>query len=378
MQDYYETLQVHPKADAESIRASYDRLRQRYDPAQLEGAADELVELARRRRDEIERAYAILSDPVRRAGYDAELIAQVAVAPPIPQRGRTIASSSVSDDDDLIDYRPLPPARREERPKDFNAQPILPPSQTPHRGGRQTEGSQRLPVWIPPVLIIGVATFAIVLFTQFTTMSGTPQSAASGAGGASGQSGPSTIGQPTAAPTASIDEVINQFEAQIAAARQVANQVPDNANAWIELGNALYDSVVVVRERLDGGDQSLHGIYVERLPRWLEARDAYAKALKITPTNAVARADLATALCYYGVGINDQSFITQGLSETDQAIKDAPEESRVLLSKGLCLVSTTPPQKAQALEQWQKAIVMPNVEPGVAQQARQLIAQYSR
>jgi len=78
------------------------------------------------------------------------------------------------------------------------------------------------------------------------------------------------------------------------------------------------------------------------------------------------------------VGINDQSFITQGLSETDQAIKDAPEESRVLLSKGLCLVSTTPPQKAQALEQWQKAIVMPNVEPGVAQQARQLIAQYSR
>jgi hypothetical protein len=42
------------------------------------------------------------------------------------------------------------------------------------------------------------------------------------------------------------------------------------------------------------------------------------------------------------------------------------------------LVSSSPPQKAQALEQWQKAIVMPNVEPGVAQQARQLIAEYSR
>jgi hypothetical protein len=76
--------------------------------------------------------------------------------------------------------------------------------------------------------------------------------------------------------------------------------------------------------------------------------------------------------------VNDQSFVTQGLGEADRAIKDAPEEGRALLSKGLCLVSASPPQKAQALEQWQKAIVMPNVESGVAQQARQLIAKYSR
>lgn len=376
MQDYYETLQVHPKADAEAIRASYDRMRQRYDPTHLEGAADELVELARRRRDEIERAYAILSDPIRRAGFDAELLAQVSVAPPIPQRGSAV-SLPTSDDDDLIDYRPLPPARRQERSKDFNTQPTLsPPSPTPRRSGRQTGKSQRLPTWIPPVLIVGVVTFTIVLITLFST--NTPRPAASGASGVGDQAGPSTMGQPTAAATASIDEVINQFEAQIGAARQVANQVPDNANAWIELGNALYDSVVVVRERLDSGDQSLQSIYVERLPRWLEARDAYAKALKITPTNAIVRADLASALCYYGVGVKDQSFISQGLSEADQAIKDAPQESRALLSKGLCLISADPPQKTQALEQWQKAIVMPNVEPGVAMQARQLIAKYSR
>jgi curved DNA-binding protein CbpA len=378
MQDYYETLQVHPKADADSIRASYDRLRQRYDPTHLEGAADELVELARHRRDEIERAYAILSDPTRRAGFDAELLARVAVAPPIPQRG-SAASSPSPDDDDLIDYRPLPPARRQERSKDFNPQPTLsPPSPVPQRSGRQTGKSQRLPTWIPPVLIVGIVTFTIVLITLFTTVSNTPSPAASGASGASNQAGPSTIGQPTAAATASIDEVINQFEAQIGAARQVANQVPDNANAWIELGNALYDSVVVVRERLDSGDQSLQNIYVGRLPRWLEARDAYAKALKITPANAIVRADLASALCYYGAGVKDQSFISQGLSEADQAIKDAPQESRALLSKGLCMVFTDPPQKTQALEQWQKAIVMPNVEPGVAMQARQLIAKYSR
>jgi cytochrome c-type biogenesis protein CcmH/NrfG len=283
------------------------------------------------------------------------------------------ADELASDDDDLIDYRPLPPARRQERPKDFNPQPSLPRSQATRRSGRSVDGTQRLPVWVAPVLIVGVATFAIVLITLITTVSN-PQQPVS-----SSPSSPSIIGQPTAvAPTPSTDQVVNQFEAQITAARQVANSVPDNANAWIELGNALYDSVVVVRERLDGGDQSLQGIYVERLPRWLEVRDAYAKALEITPTNAVARADMASALCYYGVGVNDQSFVTQGLSEADRAIKDAPEEGRALLSKGLCLVSSSPPQKVQALEQWQKAIVMPNVEPGVAQQARQLIAEYSR
>ena len=81
MQDYYETLQVHPKADQEAIRAAYERLCVRYNPAQLEGAADELVELARRKRDDIERAYAILSDPQRRTAYDVEQTAATDDAP---------------------------------------------------------------------------------------------------------------------------------------------------------------------------------------------------------------------------------------------------------------------------------------------------------
>jgi DnaJ-class molecular chaperone len=71
-QDYYETLQVHPRADAAAIDAAYARLREMYDPARLDGAADELVELARQKRDAIERAYAVLSDPIRRASYEAE------------------------------------------------------------------------------------------------------------------------------------------------------------------------------------------------------------------------------------------------------------------------------------------------------------------
>ncbi|NTU78895.1 MAG: DnaJ domain-containing protein, partial [Chloroflexales bacterium] len=108
MQDHYETLQVHPKADGESIHAAYERLRERYDPARLDGAADELQAIARQRRDEIERAYVVLSDTQRRATYDVELAERVSLAPP------PIAGAD-ADDDDMIDYGPLPPARRQER-----------------------------------------------------------------------------------------------------------------------------------------------------------------------------------------------------------------------------------------------------------------------
>src|SRR5690349_13159341 len=75
-QDLYETLQVHPRADTAAIQAAYQRLRDLYDPARLDGAADELLELARAKRDAIEHAYAVLGDPVRRATYDSELAAR--------------------------------------------------------------------------------------------------------------------------------------------------------------------------------------------------------------------------------------------------------------------------------------------------------------
>src|SRR5215210_2123906 len=86
MQDYYETLQVHPRADATAIEAAYARLRELYDPAKLDGAADELVDLARAKRDAIEHAYEILNDPVRRAAYDEE---QAALGPTKDEGRRT-------------------------------------------------------------------------------------------------------------------------------------------------------------------------------------------------------------------------------------------------------------------------------------------------
>ncbi|GAB4440559.1 MAG: DnaJ domain-containing protein [Chloroflexi bacterium OHK40] len=365
MQDYYETLQVHPRADAEAIKAAYARLRERYDPVKLEGAAEELQELARRRRDEIERAYTVLSDPERRRRYDAELATSVAEPAPEP--------AAPDDDEALIDYRPLPPARRQERPAGFNAQPTLSPAQATRRsaGRRATHGGA--PLWVAPALIVAAATFAIVLVTLITTVLGSPPPATSQ------QDGPQILdpNAPTAtAPTPTTAQVINQFEGQIVAARQVANQVPDNYNAWIELGNALYDSLVVVRERLASGDPALQSTYVERLPRWLEAAEAYRKAAELQPADPVARADLAASLCFYGEDINDVSFVQQGLAEAEQALALGPQEPRALLSKGLCLAFADPPQTQAALETWQRLIVLPDADPGLVFQARQLIAEY--
>ncbi len=370
MQDYYETLQVHPRADAEAIQAAYLRLRERYDAAKLEGAADELQALARRRRDEIERAYTVLSDRERRAAFDAELAMRAVAAP-------ASAPAYDGNPDDLIDYRPLPPARRQERPADFNAQPTLTPSQaglgvSAQRGRAASPQGGQLPLWLAPALIVAIATFGIVLVTLITTTMSAPPQAASG--------GPQVI-DPNAtapAPTPSLTDVANQFEGQIVAARQVANDASDNPNAWLELGNALYDSVVVVRERLGSGDPAVQSLYVERLPRWLEAAEAYGKVVDLDPRNALARADLAASLCYYGQGINDLSYVEQGIAEATQATSDQPEEGRALLSLGLCYAFSDPPQTAQALEQWQKLIVLPNADPSLVFQARQLVQEYSR
>lgn len=364
MQDYYEILQVHPRADAESIRAAYEHLRERYDPAKLEGAADELQELARRRRDEIERAFAVLSDPERRRRYDEELATRRAAA---------VQDHTAIEEEEELDYRPLPPAHGKERPPDFNPQPTIRRKIARRRDNRVTQ-QRSLPSWAVPTLIVAVSVFGIVLTTLMTAVLSVPPTAMPlGAPPEFAQRGPAAT-----TPTPDVNAIINQFEGQIIAARQVAQRVPDNPNAWIELGNALYDSVVVVRERLGSGDQRLQQVYIERLPRWLEAAEAYRKAIELTPNNAVARADLAASLCFYGKDTNDPEYVRQGLAEAERALRDGPEEGRALLSKGLCLVFSDPPQTQQALEQWQRLIALPGAEPGLVFQARQLVAEYSR
>jgi curved DNA-binding protein CbpA len=64
--DYYAILGVLPSAEDVVIRAAYRALANRYHPDKFEGSADE----ATRRMQEVNAAYAILSDPIKRSEYD--------------------------------------------------------------------------------------------------------------------------------------------------------------------------------------------------------------------------------------------------------------------------------------------------------------------
>jgi hypothetical protein len=63
--DYYEILQLSPKADTETIHRVYRILAQRYHPDNLETGNPEWFV-------QISEAHAVLGDPERRAGYDAQ------------------------------------------------------------------------------------------------------------------------------------------------------------------------------------------------------------------------------------------------------------------------------------------------------------------
>jgi tetratricopeptide (TPR) repeat protein len=167
------------------------------------------------------------------------------------------------------------------------------------------------------------------------------------------------------------EEVVNQFEPAIEGTRAITEQQPNNVNAWIEHGNALYDSVQVARELLPGS-----AIYIERLPRWLDAADAYQQALTIEPGNVVARADLGASYCYYGKEANDATYLVRGIAEAQRAVQDGPNDPRALLGYGVCLAFADPPQTQQAVAQWQQVIDLPGIDPRLIAQARQLIIDY--
>ncbi|MEO7909286.1 MAG: DnaJ domain-containing protein [Roseiflexaceae bacterium] len=350
MLDYYETLQVHPRADATAIEAAYARLRALYDPAKLDGAADELVALARTKRDAIERAYAVLGDTTRRAAYDEEQAAlQTTDERRTPkdedaERNSIRPSSSVlGQAEEALDYRPLPAARRTERPRNFDAQPV----RTAARAhGRTVERPTQCAWRAPAALAISLA---LVVITALAMTGG--------------------AGPPAAAPTPT-PSPFDAFEASIPQARQATQQNPTSAQAWINLGNVLYDSAQVVREQ---APESV--IYQQRLGRWLEATSAYSQALALTPDNTSVRADMGASNCFYGAGTGDQSFVLEGTKQVRQAAQALPDDERVLLSLGQCLISTQPPQTAEAIASWQQIIKLTPSSP-LATQAQLLIAKY--
>jgi curved DNA-binding protein CbpA len=361
-QDHYEILQVHPKADRDAIAAAYARLSELYAPARLEGAAEELADLARQKRDAIELAYAVLGDPARRAAYDAELAAlgtaedrgsklEDGRAPRHHPRSSILDPRSSSSP--ALDYRPLPPARRAERTRDFNAYPLrdAEASSVAKTGGRLAT-RPKAKRWVAPAVIAGL--LAVV--------------AAISVGVTGGATPPAPAAQATPTPSP-----LDAFEADIAAAQQTAQQHPTDSRAWIDYGNILYNSAEIVRENAPDSP-----LYEQRLPRWLEATQAYTRALAIEPGNAAVRADLGVSACFYGAGTGNQSFVLSGTAEARRASAAAPDDPRILLNLGHCLASTRPPQTQEAIAQWKRAVEVAPPGSPFAAQAQQLITQYGQ
>jgi cytochrome c biogenesis protein CcmG, thiol:disulfide interchange protein DsbE len=71
MSTYYTLLEVAPEASREEIEAAYQQQQQRYDPQRVAGIDEELRRIAEERIQELEQAYAVLSDPQQRQEYDA-------------------------------------------------------------------------------------------------------------------------------------------------------------------------------------------------------------------------------------------------------------------------------------------------------------------
>jgi curved DNA-binding protein CbpA len=64
--NYYDLLQINPRAETEAVERVYRMLASRYDPENRESGDPERFQL-------LQDAYETLRDPVRRARYDAEL-----------------------------------------------------------------------------------------------------------------------------------------------------------------------------------------------------------------------------------------------------------------------------------------------------------------
>lgn len=333
MADFYAVLQITREADRVAIDAAYQRLRSAYDPDQLGDVTDELRQLAAERLQELDRAYTILADETLRAAYDAGIHDVVERALPQPA-------------EPIFDYVPLPPATAKERDDTFDVEPIL----------RQ---QRRVPnVWnrrLPLILAITLP-LVIVISTFFLTDGGTRVAPVNTAAQAQ-------------------ENTLDQFEQAIASTKAVAENNPEDAQAWIDYGNMLYNSVQVVREMQPGSP-----FYQSRVARWQLAADAYMKALALTPGDTVVLADLGASQCFYGNDTGDSALATQGLQQMRQVVDQVvvEEQPRVLLNLGYCLAESSPPRVEEAIAMWQKINTLVSADSPFAVQANKLIRLLNR
>lgn len=74
MADHYELLGVAPGASPDEIKRAYHGLARRHHPDTFSGEPDAAIDAARRRMAAINAAWTVLSDPVRRSDYDADVL----------------------------------------------------------------------------------------------------------------------------------------------------------------------------------------------------------------------------------------------------------------------------------------------------------------
>src|SRR5262249_26603009 len=134
-----------------------------------------------------------------------------------------LSSLVLGQNEEALDYRPLPPANRAERPRGFDAEPVraAAPTRVPGRAATRAPAQR----WTVPVALAGVLVLILAASLALT-----------GGGG------------PPAAPATPTPSQFDTFESSIPQARAAAEQNPKSAQAWIDLGNVLYDSAQIVRE----------------------------------------------------------------------------------------------------------------------------------
>ncbi|GAC1385766.1 MAG: DnaJ domain-containing protein [Herpetosiphon sp.] len=247
-----------------------------------------------------------------------------------------------------LDFRPLPPARRAERPPRGQLRVA--------EANGETGAEQRTPLAIgmktPPWLALLVLAGLTLLLFAAVSLPGVRTSTRS-----------------EALATPAIADVRLPFTpTQIEEKRRAATSQP-SPESWAAVGDALFDNLETMREAAPLSSQ-----YLNAASQWNDAAEAYRRSLAMHD-DPIVRSDLALALVYGGDATNDGAKVAQGRLEAEQAKRQAPDQARVSVQYGLMLVALNPPRIEEAVATWRQ-VVQTATDTGERQRAQRLLTSY--
>lgn len=240
---------------------------------------------------------------------------------------------------ELVDYRPLPPARGQER----TSVPEAPPTVAVPR----PKPTRRLPP-AAHVALLGGLILGLYLLVSLTNVR--------------------TRGDTAALTPLSALVPLPYTAAQLGELERQAAAAP-TVEAWVTLGNAWFDNLETLRETAFASPQ-----YQQAAADWPKASAAYRRALTLQD-DAVIRSDLALTLVFYAQATNETAQRAEGVREAERARAAAPDVPLVLLNYGLALTALDPPQHDQAAQTWRDIISRFPTTPE-AQRAQVLLELY--